>query len=328
MPDAAESSGVRFVRAAAILFALALLVLPAPASADTLARPSWTVGDAWTYGTNTTLTPGLNLTGTVTWTVQGTVQAMVGGQGVNAYRVVLAGSGTASGNVTVSNTTGPVKGDWILTGEERFEPTDLHVIYSLLDLSVNGTYQNLIPFVIRVQNTTTFDIVADTWRYPLPVGGSGGLQVTYSYMQDFYGPVGMSYHENGTGGATFGFSLGGPQTVATPAGSFSAYPSDETWPHGSLIRSWYSPQTGNAVRTETFDAGGNLTAVSTLHAYRYQALEAPTFLGLTLLEWAIVVAAVAAGGALVAWRQLRRRKARRPPEGGSPPAVTSGPRGP
>jgi len=313
-----------------VALALAIAALASTASAAAVDRPSWTPGDFWTYRTNTTLTPGLNLTGTATSTVAGMQTMTSGGSTVNAFRVVLSGSGTAAGTVSTPNGNVSVRGDWIVTGEERFEPTNLHVIYSLVDLSVNGTYQNLVPFSIRVQNTTTFEILADRWAYPLPVGGTGSLEVAYAFIQDVYGPTVTPYHENGTGNLIFTFSMNPSVSIGTPAGTYVAYPTDEIWPDGSAQRSWYAPQIGNDVRTETVDPGGNRTSETTLVGYRHQALETPTFLGLTLVEWGIVVPIVAAGTTALAvlWRRARRKKAPRPPEEEAPPELTSGPRGP
>lgn len=320
---------MRFLPAVASLLALLLAVSTVAASAASLGRPSWTVGDFWTYRTNTTLTPGLNLTGTATSTMAGTQATAVGGATVNALQVVLSGSGTASGTVSTTSGNVSVQGSWIVMGEERFEPTNLHVIYSLLDLAVNGTYLNLVPFSIRVQNTTTFRIETDGWQYPLPAGGHGSLAVDYDFVQDVYGIGGTTFHQNGTGQWTLGFSLGGSTSVVTPAGTFTAYPAVETWPDGSSEQSWFAPQVGNDVRTETFDAGGNLTSETVLLDYRYQILETPTFLGLTLIGWIAVVATVAvAVVAVLVFRRYRGKKAQSHPGGESPPEITSGPRGP
>lgn len=274
------------------------------------------------------MTPGLNLTGTATSTVAGTQTLMVGGVPVNAFRVVLSGSGTAAGTVATASGNVSVRGDWIITGEERFEPANLHAVYSVFDLSVNGTYQNFVPFSIRVQNTTTFDILSDHWQYPLPVSGNGSLAVAYDFVQDVYGIGGTTFHQNGTGQWTLDFSLGPPASAATPAGSFTTYPVAEVWPDGRSERSWYAPGVGNDLRTETFDAGGNLSSETMLLAYRYQAVETPTFLGLTLTGWLVIVAVVVAAAAVLLWRRSRRKRNPSQPGGETPPPITSGPRGP
>ncbi len=307
------------VRGLALLLGVLLTAVPAAATAP-LNAPAWTPGDFWTYDTNTVLTPGLNLTGTVTTVVQGELVTTVGGTSLEAYRLLLQGSGTAAGEVHVPSGTVTIQGSWVLTGEERFELTDLTLVYNLLDLSVNGTYQNVLPFSLRVQNTTTFQTRANTWRYPLSPGSSGSQTVAYNFTQDFYSPSSTA-HASGTGEWTFGFSMEPPIGENVPAGTFQAYAITQTWPDGSSQRSYVSAEVGNAVRTESYAPDGNRTADTELTAYRYQALETPTFLGLTIAGWAIFAAAIAAVVVVLVWR-WRVRRASPPPQRPPPPGPT------
>lgn len=300
----------------ALLVGVLLTAVSAAATAP-LNQPAWTAGDFWTYDTSTVLTPGLNLTGTVTTTVQGELVTTVGGISLEAYRLILQGSGTAAGEVQLPSGNVTIQGSWVLTGEERFEHTDLTLVYNLLDLSVNGTYQNVLPFSLRVQNTTTFQTRADTWRYPLSPGSSGSQTVAFNFTQDFYSPSSTA-HTNGTGEWTFGFSMAPPTTETVPAGTFEAYAITQTWPDGSSQRSYASAEVGNAVRTESYAPDGNRTAVTELTAYRYQALETPTFLGLTSVGWAVVIAAIAAVVVVLVWRWRVRRAS--PPRQRPPPS--------
>lgn len=317
---------------AAVLVACALFASTAAVGAESVAKPSWTAGDLWTYATNTTIVPGLNLTGSATSTVTGVQPTLVEGSPtpVQAFRVVLSGSGTAGGSVVVSNHTVTIAGSWIVTGEERFEAAGLHPVYSLLDLSVNGTYGGLFPYSIRLQNTTRFAILVDAWHYPLSVNGSGSLRLAYNFTRDLYWIDGVRYHDNGTGEWNVSFSMGSARPVGTPAGEFQAYPIQERWSDGSLDRFFFAPSVGNNVRTESRDSGGNLTSVTVLTAYRYQVLEPARFLGLTLLEWGMTLIAIAAVAAVSAFLFLRsrRRRTRTPGDEDSPPEATSGPRGP
>ncbi len=301
-----------------------------PATATSVDRPSWTVGDFWTYESNTTVIPGLELTGSATSTVFGTYPVATGGQTVDAIRVVLTGSGTAAGTVNTSYGPITVQGSWILTGEERLEPAGLHPLYGLLDLQVNGTYGGALPFSLRFQNTTTYQVVSDGWTYPLVVGTAGNVTTESNFTQDIYSSVLGNFHDNGTGKAVFGFALSDPVSVATPAGTFEAYPLREDAPDGTWQRLYFSPSAGNDVRMETHDRNGNLTAVSTLVNYRYQAAEPATFLGLTLVGWAVAAAATAAIVIVLVLVKRRARRKKSPPlrgetEAGDP---TSGPRGP
>jgi len=307
-----------------------LVTASASAAATSLDRPAWTPGDFWTYRTNTTIIPGLALTGTATSTVAGTLPVDSGGATVDAVRVILSGSGTADGTVTTHSGPISVHGDWILTGEERLEPVNLHPLYDLLDLSVNGTYGGLLPFSLRFQNTTTYRVVSDAWPYPMVVGTSGNVTLAYNFTQDLHSSILGDYHQNGTGVSVFEYSLADAASVVTPAGTFEAYPLREDAPDGTWQRLYFSPAVGNDVRMETYDGDGNLTAVSSLVAYRYQAAEPPTFLGLTLLGWALVAPAVAvvAVALVILRRRARRRKATPLPDGNEAGDATSGPRGP
>ncbi len=330
MSGGGKSPGVSAARAPAFALAFALVALAATGTTS-LDRPSWTVGDSWTYATNTTLLPGLNLTGTVTWTVQGHPPAGGPKVPVDAYQVVLSGSGSAVGAVMTSVGPVSIQGSWILTGEDLFEPDTLQPLSNLLDLSVNGTYGGFGQYAIRLQNTTTFSIVTTTAQYPIAAGRTWSTTVQANYTQDFSynGPTSGTNHTEGSTGWIETFAALEPLDVPTSIGAFQTLPISETWPDGSREISFPSAQVGNSVRTEGYDPGGNLTSVSTLTAYRYQALEAPTFLGLTALEWTIVVPVVAAalaGALLLRWR--RRKNRVRPPEGSEPQDLTSGPRGP
>ncbi len=326
--DLQESLDVPPARAASVLLVVLLAGLAASGS-PSLARPSWTPGDFWAYATNTTLLPGLYLAGSVTSTVQGTAPMPSGG--TSGYVVLLSGMGMAAGVVTNASRSVAVQGEWILTGKEIFEPLGLQPVYSLLDLSVNGTAGGIVAYSIRVQNTTTFQVASSDWQYPFAAGSGGNASVVYNFTQDvtFNGPWTYSHHSQGTGTWAERFAAADPVDVATAAGTFQAYPITEAWPDGSHETAFESPQTGNAVRTEGYNATGNRTSVTTLTAYRYQALEPPTFLGLTAMEWAVVVSAVAAAAiGIVVLRRRSRKRRERPPEGSAPPDLTSNPRGP
>lgn len=311
------------------LVAFLVVASMAQASVPTLERPAWTVGDSWTYESNTTIIPGLNLTGSVTATVRGRVPLASGGSSAEGYDVLLAGTGSASGAVTTSNGTYPVSGVWILTSEEWFEPVGLQLVYDVFDLEVNGTANLVFPFSARVQNTTTYQVLATNWQYPLVAGSSGSMSVGFNFTQDTYSSLYPNIHQVGVGTWNVTLAIGSPVDVPTPAGTLQAFPVTETWPDGRVDRSFASPAAGNDARTESYTPDGNLTAVSTLTAYRYQALETPTFLGLTTLAWTAiaVVAAAVVGGLVMVRRRRRKKKGAVPPETVEP-ELTSGPRGP
>lgn len=309
-----------------------MIAAPASGGSTSIDRPTWTPGDFWTYRTNTTLTPGLSLSGEATSTVAGTLPSAVDTSPAGSYRVVLTGSGTATGFVTTQNGSVSIRGRWTLTGEQRFEPDNLRLVYNLVDLSVNGTYGYIVPvpFSLRFQNTTTFHILQPGWRYPVDLGTTGIVAVAYNFSQDVYSPTAGHFHDNGTGQSDLAFRVENMTTVTTATGSFGVFVIREDALDGTVERAFYSPAVGNDARTEGYDAGGNLTSVSTLLAYRYQALEAPTFLGLTAVQWAVVgvVLAAAAVAVTIVLRRSRRRRTLHPEDAAPASEPTSGPRGP
>jgi hypothetical protein len=320
------------IRGFSVLVAVSLISVSVAATASSVDRPSWTPGDFWTYRTNTTLTEGFTLNGTATSTVSDRQPTTTASGSVNAFRILLTGLGTASGAVTTPNGTISFHGQWTLTGEERLEPANLRPVYDLVDLSVNGTYLYgvPIPFTLRFQNTTTFDVLEDGWPYPMMVGMSGNVTEAYNFTQDLYSPTVGHLHQNGTGLRTLRFTLTDAVSLETPAGTFAAYPLRQDSADGSWQRLFVSLAVGNDVRTESYDAGGHLTAVTTLLAYRYQALEPAAFLGLSLIEWLGFTAAVAAIVivALILVRRHRKKKSPPIPNGAGATEPTSGPRGP
>lgn len=291
-----------------------LLVLPvllvlagmAVGSSPDLGRPSLTPGDSWTYHANSTLSPGLVIDGTVTATVAARETDPVLGVSMDVFRVNMTGSGSASGRVNSPGFSGSVTGAWVLTGQELLETSELKVVSSTLDVLVNGTYAGFIGFTFRVQNTTELRILDDSWQYPLAVNSTGDLQAEGSYTQDVYMSNGHN-RTTGSGSWTISFALGSPESVPTAAGTFESYPIRETWPDGTFTETDLSPVVGNAVEIRSYNATGALLATQTLTAYRYQALETPTFLGLSLVEWALA-GAVAAGILIAAFVVLRRRR--------------------
>ncbi len=311
------------------LVASLIVAALAQASVPTLERPVWTAGDSWSYRSNTTIIPGLNLSGSLTATVHGRVPLQTGGSSAEGYDVLLSGSGTASGTVTALNGTYSVSGSWILTSEERFEPVGLQLVYEVFDLEVNGTANLVFPFSARVQNTTTYEVLATNWRYPLVAGSSGSMAVGFNFTQDTYSSLIAPVHQQGVGEWNVSLAIGLPVDLATPAGTLQAFPITETWPDGRIDRSFASPAAGNDARTESYTPQGNLTAVSTLTAYRYQALEPPTFLGLTAVGWTVIgIVAVAIVAVLFVVRRMRRKREGSSPPGPLGPDLTSGPQGP
>lgn len=298
-----------------VLLAVLLLGLVPGADAASIDAPRLTAGDFWTFRTNSTLPAGFVLRGEFTSTVRDRTTVTLEGASVDVFRLDVSGSGTASGRAQPPYGSGSVTGTWILTGQEFLEAADLKLAYSLLDLTVNGTYEGLLSFRFHVTNTTTYRVLQNAWTYPLQEGGSGSVVYRLNYSQDgvlTYGFTMNSTHTNGTATWAVLYAMDPATGVSTPAGTFSAYPVQETWPDGSRDRRYYAPAVGNDVRTEAFNETGSPVGTTELVTYRYQAAEPPRVLGLTANEWILVGTAVGTG-VLATVFLLRRRAKRRGP---------------
>src|SRR5213594_4338893 len=155
------------------LLALSSLAGTTAASSELVSGPRLTVGDFWTYHTNTSLAAGFYLDGEITLGVVGQGPVTIEGASYDAVRMSVTGSGAAAGTFSTYLGVTPASGRWLLTGEETIEPAGLKVVSSLLDLEANGTFRTpsvSIPFLLSVQNTTTFRFVNDTWRFPAQIG--------------------------------------------------------------------------------------------------------------------------------------------------------------
>jgi len=270
-------------------------------------RPVLTPGDFWTYRTNSTLLPGLYLVGEVTSQVMGQERMTVEGVTMDAYRIQVTGTGDASGQLRSTFMNGSIRGSWRVTGQELLEPSELKVVSTVLDLSVNGTFQGVIPFSARVQNTTTFRILEDAWRFPLEVGRTGHVTVLFNYTEDRYGFGETGNRTTGSGIWVLNYTMEARTDVSVWARTFDAYRIREDWPGGGYSLLFFAPSVGNNVRTESYNDTGSLTATTELVAYRYQVVSPPTFLGLPSWQWGLAAGGIAAV-ALLAWSRRRSRK--------------------
>lgn len=295
----------------------AMLVVASGARADSVLRPSLTAGDYWTYATNSTVAGLLDLVGRLTSRVAGRESIDVGGRPTDVYRVILNGSGTAHATLPPSMGSFEVTANWLLTGEDFLDSEQLKTVRSLFELDVTQSGTNTLLF--QAQNVTTYEILDDGWRYPLAPGATGTVTMGYTFSQTTYSVLSNATSVAGNGTWTLGFSMGAAESASVAAGVFQAYPIVETWPDGTSSRFLFSATVGNDVRTEAFDAAQVRVSVSDLVAYRYQAAEPPTFLGLTLVGWALVASVAAAAVVILVY--LRRRNRLRP----SPPLNGPGP---
>jgi len=316
---------MRSSRTVAWTMILALTALAAAPTARAVDASRPTVGDIWAYSTNTTAAAGFNLVGELTFAVSSRGPARIVDETLEVFSVTASGRGNATGTFETPIGDFPVTGEWTLTGVEALETAGLKVVSSLLDLFVEGTiHSDPLPqsFSFRFQNTTTYTILGDTWRFPLDVGDAGAVTSRYESVEDVrieYGLVDNRTQSRGSGNLTLSYSMLSASTMATRAGTFEVYRIREDWPDGSYEIRWYAPAAGNDARREVYNATGVRLGQADLIAYRYQALEPTRIFGLTLDQWAIVLITIAtAAGATAVLALRKRRKRRRNP--GHPPA--------
>ncbi len=313
------------MRTIGFLAIVALFVLPtaAPSSPAVVNGPLLVPGDTWTYRTNTSLETGLSLDGHVTLTVTAHGATEVEGRTYDAYVMSVTGSGSATGTFATQVGSLQASGEWTVSGREILDAHGLKILSSVIDLEANGTlHTNAIPlaFLLSVQNSTSYRLEGDPWQFPLTVGATASLSSRMNFSEDFrlvyYGASLTPTHVAGLTWSNMTYDIQAVIGIDTPAGRFEAYPIRETFADGSFTVSFFAPVAGNHARTEAHN-GTSTVGTADLISYRYQALEPPTFLGLTTDRWAFAaIGFVAVGIALVWWYRRRKRPAALP---GPPP---------
>ncbi len=304
---------------------MALFILPtaAPSNPAVVNGPLLAPGDTWTYRTNTSLATGLALDGPVTLAVAAHSSTEVEGRTYDAYVMSVSGSGRATGTFATQVGSLQASGEWTVSGREILDAHGLKILSSVIDLEANGTlHTNPIPlaFLLSVQNTTSYRLEGGPWQFPLTVGTTASLSSRMNFSEDFrlvyYGASLTPTHVAGLTWSNMTYDIQAAVGIDTPAGRFEAYPIRETFADGSFTVSFFAPVAGNHARTEAHN-GTSTVGTADLISYRYQALEPPTFLGLTTDRWAFAaIGFVAVGIALVWWYRRRKRPAALP---GPPP---------
>jgi len=305
-----------------MLVAISLALAVVPVTEEVVQGPRLTVGDWWRYLTNSSLASGFFLEGTATLAVLGHGPSTIEGTTIDAYRLSVVGAGTAAGTITTDLGTSPASGSWVLTGEEFVESLGMKTIASVIDLEASGTLHTQprgIGFQLSVQNTTSYGISNDPWRFPLTVGTSQIVRSVINFSEDFrlaYGFPSTPVHTAGITPWNVTYTINASAGIDTPAGRFDAYPIHAAYPDGIANVFFFAPSAGNDVRTETYNGSGRV-AITELTAYRYQATEPPRFLGLTVTDWGFLglLAVAAAASVLILHRWLRGPA----PRTGSPP---------
>ena len=314
------------MRALGALIAVLAIILLTPATSPTLERvdgPTLRIGDTWTYHSNTSLGSTFYFDGQVTLTVAYHGPVRIEGVDLDAYRLQVSGLGTAVGTFSGQFGTAAHSGSWVVSGQETLESAGLKSIASVLDLEANGTLDTRpasLQFQLSVQNTTTYRFTQDDWRFPLSVLNATVVRGQMNYSEDFrlfYGFPTTPFRSAGILAWNVSYAMEAHTAVDTPAGHFDAWRIRQTYPDGTFSLLYYAPAAGNYARTETHN-GSSRVATTELTSYRYQALEAPPFLGITSTQWAVIVVAVAVTVIGIFFINRRRKKPEPPAE--PPPA--------
>ena len=315
------------MRSIGFLVIAAVFILPTAASSGpaVVNGPLLAPGDTWTYGTNTSLATGLALDGHVTLAVAAHNSSEVEGRTYDAYVMSVSGSGSATGTFATQFGSLQASGEWTVSGREILDAHGLKILSSVIDLEANGTLHTStipLPFVFSVQNTTSYRLDGDPWQFPLTVGATASVASRMNFSEDFrlvyYGVSPNPTHVAGLAWSNMTYDVQAAVGIDTSAGHFEAYPIRETFADGSFTVSFFAPVAGNHARTEAHN-GTSTVGTADLVSYRYQALEPPTFLGLTTDRWALAaIGSAAVGTVLVWWYRRRKRPAAlpRPPDTG------------
>ncbi|MGQ0797604.1 MAG: TapB family protein [Methanobacteriota archaeon] len=285
--------------------------------------PRLAVGDRWTYFTDTATTDGFRLVGTATFAIDSRDIVVVSGQALDVFRVEVGGSGNASGRVEFEGNVYRLSGTWTLAGEELLEVDGLKVVSSYVRLVASGRTQPLnLALTIRVENTTTFEILDDAWRFPVHAGDVGTLTERLNTSEDILARAGLSEERsssNATVVRTLRYRAEADERLSVPAGTFDTIRINETTQDGRYTHLYYAPMVGNNVRSESYNATGERIGSTGLASYRYQVLELPGLAWPTLLAAGLVVVGIAVPVAVLFVRRRSRMRLRslRPPPGPS-----------
>ena len=312
------------------LLAIASLLLlaggaraPLPSAME---APAWSAGDYWEYRFNSTFEGSVFLNGTLRADITGLENRTVRGIAQDVIVVGTGGTGSLEGTFETPSGNVSATGVWNLTGEELFAEASRKIVKTLVRISASGHVDILnVPFTLLWTNSTSSRVVADDWRYPVPVGFSGAVTLNSSMAEDVF----LEFDSNPPlilnstleAEITIAVSLTSMSNATVPAGAFETYLVQEAWPDGGHEMFEYAPAAGNNARTRTFNSTGAEVTRTELVSYRYRAAEPsadPRVVWVAVAGIAVAVAAAIALGVLLA-RRRRRERAYTPPSLRDPP---------
>ncbi len=255
--------------------------LLSPTVAAAVAGPEYHLGDRWVYDM-TLRKAGFTLDGVLTQTVESQETLAVGGGTYDAWVTSLSASGTMVGSLApLGPDLGNATGTFVLTGEEAYETTGLKPVRTVMSVSASGLVEllgNLTAFTLYLNNTTTNEILSDTWLYPWEEGGTGTLVVNRNATESITFVVGGDPQPLQTwdaGTVTTIFSAGTLVSLATPAGTLDVLPVAAAVSDGSSSDDRYAPDAGGTADRTVYDPLGQPAMELSLLSFSYEGPEPP-----------------------------------------------------
>lgn len=332
----------RTVALVVVLLIVGAFLRIAPQAVADVGRPGWSVGDYWIYTTFGLQSFNLPDGTTLNYSVAGMATIEYRGTTFSTYHLTIS-------LVSLPNVTYGGSSLKRLSGDAWYNQSDLSLLrFTLRTWTFDSSLGSAGTWLNESHSWTADPPLAP--RFPLRTGmgwsGNATVNLVSVGIDD-----GRLYGElNQTGGGRF--SVGSNAIVNVPAGTFSATPMTENlsfngqwtfiganpllpFTFAEVTVAYYSPVVGNAVCVEDVGYGAGCGGVGAqdgfeLIAYGHATNPAPAaFLGLSLLEWAVLAVAIAAGSVLaITLVRRRRRTGERGPraQSGTSPAIGEPPR--
>ncbi len=313
--DGQGGCGLRLALVAILLFIVLALIIGGSAQAYSAAAPRYTTGDHWDYAVTGSLTYAFNGT-SVDFHVSGSRSLRVSGvSGGNATTVEVA-SVKVNGSFSTQAVTETIGAE--VNSTRTITPSTSDGVF-FVNVTLKLGYTTVTQ---RLQGTFTSTVRENTVAYPLE-SGHRYRTVTHVLATLDLGPGFRPLSTNEE--MTTEYVAGASESVSVKAGTFTALPL-ASWTNlsggsvggmpitpgagnGGVTRMYYAPDTGNYVKTVSYNPSGQEVAREELVTYGYangpnrflQILSEPViWVGTAGVGTAAVVA-----GALI----IRRRRA-------------------
>lgn len=320
-----------------VIFAALFLTIPAQSALaqEMVEQPVYAPGDFWTYDASSPViqevldelgeTAGdVEVNFEFTVRVEGTEDRDIGGSTVTVYNVtyIVEVSASGSGEFTLdSNTTNITLSSTASSEVSAYLDRD-----GLEILQAQGTFEFVVNATTKdgggevtigfegngtLAVTTVYDI--DTWSFPLQEGNQGREESRStgeaSFLSEF---LGINETQSLSSNVTALYKVEGNTSVTVPSGTFdtlvvnSTFEDEQGVPAPGYELAYWSSHAGGPVKMESYDGLGQQVAVFNLTAYRYQATERLTILGLDAIYWIPIGVGSAVLVGVVVWFLTRR----------------------